>query len=178
MYYSMELLSCGIWNYLITVAARVCTLLLKCTGRGHFWGRLLPFFKNHKGEMMNARKSIIPSEAVIYAFAHTEAWLEAYAKSHQLPAHELTGQVAGLLLGSSSGEALGSINSVPALRRAPTKIHKATRKMEVASSARSNKTLGRKSIKRALSSAARTRISAAQKARWRRYHIAQEKAAA
>lgn len=42
-------------------------------------------------------KSITDAHHEIYAFAHVETWIEDYARSNQLPAHELTERVADLL---------------------------------------------------------------------------------
>src|SRR5438552_3378363 len=74
----------------------------------------------------------IPREALIYAFAHTETWLEDYAKSHRLPAHELTGGVEALLLAQESGTVLGTFDRLPALRGTSAKGNKTARQVAVA----------------------------------------------
>lgn len=62
---------------------------------------------------MKRRPSDGLSEVTIYAFSHCETWIEDYAKSHNLPAHELTQRVATLLLAQTSGKELGAIYSMP-----------------------------------------------------------------
>jgi hypothetical protein len=68
----------------------------------------------------------------IYAFAHCETWLEDFAKSHQLSAHELTSRVANLLLAQTSREVLGTEHTMSTLRRQTTKRNKTTRKVAMA----------------------------------------------
>lgn len=39
----------------------------------------------------------VPDELAIYAFAHTESWLESYAKTHAIPVVNLTARVVEML---------------------------------------------------------------------------------
>lgn len=82
--------------------------------------------------MRKGNQDGISRESLIYAFAHCETWLEDYAKSQKLPAHELTERVAGLLFAQTSGEILGTEHRVSALPREATKRNSATRKVAVA----------------------------------------------
>jgi hypothetical protein len=70
----------------------------------------------------------ISKENLIYAFAHTETWLEDYAKSNKIPEYELTERVAILLL--TQGEGI-KYNLSP-LRRNSAKMDKTVVKMEMA----------------------------------------------
>lgn len=120
-----------------------------------------------KGKQHDDSNSI-PPEALAYAFGHTEAWLEAYARSHQLPEYELRGGVAGLLLNTTFGQTSGAQHHLPALPSRTSKARRSVGKMAVDELSH-RKTL-RKSSHRQLSAAARKRISRAQKLRWKKYH--------
>lgn len=98
---------------------------------------------------------------VIYAFAHVESWLEAYARSNQLSAYELTNRVATLLHVQTGGKILGLEDSLSTLR-GDAAGNKATRKMALARGSYSE-TPGKHHV---MSAAARKRISDAQKRRW------------
>lgn len=50
----------------------------------------------------------------VYAFAHVESWLEAYARSHALPLHELTARVSDLLL---ANRAQPTSTALPTMRQ-------------------------------------------------------------
>lgn len=75
----------------------------------------------------------LPQEAIIYAFSHVETYLEDYARSHKLPAHELTGRVAGLLLAQTGGALLGLVDHMSALRRQTPQRNSPPREVEVVS---------------------------------------------
>lgn len=52
----------------------------------------------------------------IFAFSHVQTWLDIYAGSSGIPSTLLTDRVARLLLSSTRGQVLGSLNSMPTLR--------------------------------------------------------------
>lgn len=74
---------------------------------------------------------------LVYAFAHCEAWLEAYSKSHNLPQDELTSGVAELLQTQTLREGLGSTDPLPSVRRTPTHRGKAMATLEMVNNSRS-----------------------------------------
>ena len=72
----------------------------------------------------------------IYAFAHCETWLEDYAKSSRLPAHELTQRVATLLLAQTGGTLLGAEHNLPQVRATSAQGSKTARSVALAHGAR------------------------------------------
>jgi len=117
---------------------------------------------------MNARKSTIPTEIVIYAFARTQQWLADFAESHALASHELTERVSALLL--SAGE--GFKSNLPALRNARSTPYKGVGKVALASSShrQSPGKSAQRPVKRVISAAGRRAMQKAQRARWKRFH--------
>jgi hypothetical protein len=116
---------------------------------------------------MNGSKLEVSPNQIIYAFAHCEAWLEDFAKTNRLPTHELTEWVATLLLSQTSGQVMGlehPMSSVSGSRRETSERGKALAEVAMASGAHGKASLK----KRKLSAAARKRIGAAQRKRWRK----------
>lgn len=60
-------------------------------------------------------QSSIPSETLVYAFAHVESWIESYAKATGHSFAELADGVATLLYAQTGGEVRRTQNRVPAL---------------------------------------------------------------
>lgn len=84
--------------------------------------------------MKRGQNEVIRRESLIYAFAHTETWLEDYAKSHSLPFHELAAGVANLLQLQAGGTVLGAGHPVPALRGNRATRNSSSRPVEMAGS--------------------------------------------
>ena len=116
---------------------------------------------------MNARKSIIPNEVVIYAFARTQQWLADFAESHALASHELTERVSALLLGT--GEGLET--NLPALRGARSTLRKGMGKVAMAGSThrKSPGASAQRPVKKHFSPQGIARMRAAQKRRWAKW---------
>lgn len=102
--------------------------------------------------------------AYAYAFGHCQAWLEVFAASAGLPYTELAIGVAALLHSETSGQVLGSGNSLPPLRGKSSKGNQTLAAVAVARGPYRKTQVSRR--RRHMSAAARKKISEAQKLIW------------